>query len=579
MNYLLLNDSNPDIFAFHYNFVMNISDVAKKIRVRNVMPKKIIFAVNVGKRNESTYVGNTKVEGKVVRGCHFSMGVYYTEENQLVYGDSLGWPIPDSVIQTFNQLLSLLFGVHISKATAFSYCHSPQENQSGHSCFKGCWKHYPLQTCTHICGVSAIVSMCLAASADKSFLSLKGSPEQVDMGYNYLKKISYYSDFVRLIVMQWLLNSEIDVSALRCSNVFTDNGNSKPFEKCIDASNDVGVEHLANNIGVEHLPNNETSIPNCALELNDLSTPSCVKDSRVSLFVEACESLGSKQCNLPGTHYHCSLCPPGKQFPSLYRINRHIEQAHVNPARCLDFGGFRILPCKKEHDDIKYSKCNYHYHCPICNKTIMHKTRFEHHIALHMRKMDLTKSTSRPAGSDTSGGTLGNTELKSNAEAFNDKEPMPTESNSMTITDIDEAADIKEMCESVPTASNLKLNRVVNPVVTCHHCGKSMLKKDLRRHSVTAHNYITFTAVCCDQELGLYMVRRNQQGGIGFPVHVQKILCMCKPWQAQIRPCNSRNPPPSYTASIVNRTRCPSTFLMPKHLIYMHQNFRILDFL
>ena len=308
------------------------------------------------------------------------------------------------------------------------------------------------------------------------------------------------------------------------SNAFTDNGKSKPFEKCIDASNDVGVEHLANNIGVEHLPNNEMSIPNCALELNDLSTPSCVKDIRVSLFVEACESLGSKQCNLPGAHYHCSLCPPGKQFPSLYRINCHIEQAHVKPARCLDFGKVRILPCKKEHDDIKYSKCNYHYHCPICNKTIMHKNRFEHHIALHMRKMDLTKSTSRPAGSDTSGGTLGNTELKSNAEAFNDKEPMPTESNSMTITDIDEAADIKEMCESVPTASNLNLNRAVNPVVTCHHCGKSMLKKNLRRHSVTAHNYITFTAVCCDQELGLYMVCRNQQGGIGFPVHVQKIL-------------------------------------------------------
>ena len=346
--------------------------------------------------------------------------------------------------------------------------------------FQGLLETLSSQPCTHICGVSALVSMCLAASADTSVLSLMGSPEQVDMGYNYLKNISYYSDFVRLIVMQWLLNSEIDVSALKCSNVFTDNGTSKPFEKCIDASNDVGVDHLANNIGVEHLPNNETSIPNCALELNDLSTPSCVTDIRVSLFVEACESLGSKQCNLPGTHYHCSLCPPGKQFPSLYRINRHIEQAHVNPARCLDFGGFHILPCKKEHDDIKYSKCNYHYHCPICNKTIMHKTRFEHHIAHHMRKMDLTKSTSRLAGSDTSGGPLGNTELKSNAEAFNDKEPMPTESNSMTITDIDEAADIKEMCESVPTASTLNVNRAVNPVVTCHHCGKSMLKKYLR---------------------------------------------------------------------------------------------------
>jgi len=70
----------------------------------------------------------------------------------------------------------------------------------------------------------------------------------------------------------------------------------------------------------------------------------------------------------------------------------------------------------------------------------------------------------------------------------------------MTITDIDEAADIKEMCESVPTASNLKLNRAVNPVVTCHHCGKSMLQKildnTLSQHTSTSH-------------LQLYAVIRN----------------------------------------------------------------------
>ena len=32
------------------------------------------------------------------------------------------------------------------------------------------------------------------------------------------------------------------------------------------------------------------------------------------------------------------------------------------------------------------------------------------------------------------------------------------------------------------------------------------------------------TAVCCDLECGLYMVRRNPKGTIGYPVHVQKGL-------------------------------------------------------
>ena len=51
-----------------------------------------------------------------------------------------------------------------------------------------------------------------------------------------------------------------------------------------------------------------------------------------------------------------------------------------------------------------------------------------------------------------------------------------------------------------------------------------MLKKNLKRHSATVYNSIAITAVCCDQERGLYMVRKNQKGGIGYPVHVQKIL-------------------------------------------------------
>eukprot|EP00795_Rhopilema_esculentum_P004137 gene4136-20321_t len=48
-------------------------------------------------------------------------------------------------------------------------------------------------------------------------------------------------------------------------------------------------------------------------------------------------------------------------------------------------------------------------------------------------------------------------------------------------------------------------------------------KKNIKRHMKTIHNTeFLFTAVCCDREKGLYMVKRSQHGGIGFPVHVLK---------------------------------------------------------
>ena len=51
-----------------------------------------------------------------------------------------------------------------------------------------------------------------------------------------------------------------------------------------------------------------------------------------------------------------------------------------------------------------------------------------------------------------------------------------------------------------------------------------MLKTNLKHQSVTADKSISTTAVCCDQERGLYIVCKNQKGGIGYPVHVQKVI-------------------------------------------------------
>ena len=380
-----MNDSNPDIFVFYYNFLSDVNDIVKRIQERHgdATLQKILFALTVGQYNDETYVGNTVVGKKVVSGCHFSMGVYYTEQNILLYGDSQGWPIPESVVQNMHQLLTCIVGRQKSLVTTLSTCHVPRKRDIIHSCNKDCWRYYPLQTCTHICGVSAIISMCLAASPDDSVLSLKGTPEEVGKGFDYLKTISNYSDFLRLIVVQWLINKKIDISALRCGHIDCHKGNSRPGG---EVKSKIAFTKDSKQDSTCSVSSNEQNWDRFSSEQRDMCTPysaseetycrfcRIAKNSSINSFVEACEVEGRRKCNLVDKHYHCTLYPPWKQFPSLFRIRRHICQTHINPARTFEYDGFPILPCKQEHGKIKYSESRYHYHCPVCNKTVLHRS-------------------------------------------------------------------------------------------------------------------------------------------------------------------------------------------------------------
>ena len=52
-----------------------------------------------------------------------------------------------------------------------------------------------------------------------------------------------------------------------------------------------------------------------------------------------------------------------------------------------------------------------------------------------------------------------------------------------------------------------------------------MHKKSLKRHERCKHGAREpYTAICCDSKEGIYMVKRSTHGGIGFPLHVQKIV-------------------------------------------------------
>ena len=65
----------------------------------------------------------------------------------------------------------------------------------------------------------------MAASSDAAFFSLVGAPDHGVQGFEYLRNVSSYNDFLRLVVFQWLLTQKIDISILRCAETVCESDN------------------------------------------------------------------------------------------------------------------------------------------------------------------------------------------------------------------------------------------------------------------------------------------------------------------------------------------------------------------
>ena len=123
-----------------------------------------------------------------------------------------------------------------------------------------------------------------------------------------------------------------------------------------------------------------------------LNSPPGSRRTNFHRLIDSYYSSGGRKCNLGYQHYHCTLCPLWRHFTSLYLINRHIQQTHVNPSRTIDYDGYRILPCKQKHATCQYcGSSRYHYHCPFHNKTVLHKSFFIKHMTVHTCKVNAVK--------------------------------------------------------------------------------------------------------------------------------------------------------------------------------------------
>ena len=216
-------------------------------------------------------------------------------------------------------------------------------------------------------------------------------------------------------------------------------------------------------------------------------------------------------CTVQGAHFHCKLYTFSLMFKYKSKLLRHIEQSHLSSTRLVNDEMFVIIPCKIPHTEAQ-TPVRFHYHCPYCSKAMERQDRFLLHLKAHGRK-GCRKSNSRKYSQKKIDFPL------AGKEGHEEQEKSAPEDEG--------GKDFGKKCVDTKESSTNAARIIFEDGLrtSCDICGKSMLHKSMKRHLTTKHpSREIYKAVCCDRALGLYMVRNSPRGGVGYPIHVQKIL-------------------------------------------------------
>ena len=90
-------------------------------------------------------------------GNHWTFAHYDIGENILLYGDSLGWEIPDNLNENISLFTRRIY--NHSDPPVTKMCHNPSltDNRGAHFCDKN--YIYPLPKCFNVCRVISILIM------------------------------------------------------------------------------------------------------------------------------------------------------------------------------------------------------------------------------------------------------------------------------------------------------------------------------------------------------------------------------------------------------------------------------------
>ena len=183
-------------------------------------------------------------EQKRYTACHYSRLVYTFKNSKCFYCDSLRQNKPTFIDSHIQELILLLKNEAV--LIDIVECHYNDTNIRSrqvqkHKCTEGkCASYFPLQVCDNICGASVVVCGCLAAYDPKlfnRFCTFQGMRQLADLSsIKYLKKNSYYGTFLRVVLIKWFIENNIDIFDIvgeKCKerSTHTKLHNTNPTEK------------------------------------------------------------------------------------------------------------------------------------------------------------------------------------------------------------------------------------------------------------------------------------------------------------------------------------------------------------
>ena len=365
-----LNGSQSHTYCLYLNEFRRDPSSLKCFVNGSTKPDRFLFAVNVGRSSK----GDTFIGSDLKRGCHWTMCLVDINSRDIIYGDSLGWPVPHGLIDKVYSFIRLACSAERDEFSVV-LCHAPHSVNSrtgSHDCNSECAQLYPFQTCSSICGIVVMVMAAIACHNLPLFklmsTTCQSQGDTNQLPHIYLQKPSQFNGYLRRVIASWVAENAVSMEYLVPQSVqlplqsISTHNVKKDVNQSSDEDQDPCNEHPA-----MHIPSNDfpvcedrchktptTQVPDC---INDQDKP----DDEVSTELNevddvdasgiennTCVDGGHCQVNLAkNVHYNVSVDKDRAQ-----KIPTNGVPDYVN---CQEKPDDKVVEESNEEDDVKVS--------------------------------------------------------------------------------------------------------------------------------------------------------------------------------------------------------------------------------
>ena len=207
------NSSESEAFFVYLNNALNENPITLSSFLKNqARPSKFCFCINVGKDKR----GNTFFGSHNSPVSHWSLCHVDTTKKNITYGDSLGWTAPADLLSTLDKYVKTTNIEDTIEKHTVVILHDPNSKcptTGGHKCTENCSHHYPLHTCSGLCGVVVMVVAAIACHNSDLFASLTNveQPASTDVPPIFLTNPTSYSKYLWLALSSWIASNEVNI--------------------------------------------------------------------------------------------------------------------------------------------------------------------------------------------------------------------------------------------------------------------------------------------------------------------------------------------------------------------------------